>query len=457
MSNPRALPPVHKLLTDPRIGAWVGKSGHQVVTDTIRKILDGCRQQFEEGKTPSVDPQSLIEQTVHLLENQSVGHFRTVINATGIILHTNLGRSPLAEIAARAAYDAGRNYTNLELDLETGLRSSRQGPLRELICQLTGAESATVVNNCAAATILVLRSLALGREVIVSRGQLIEIGGSFRLPDIMSTSGATLREVGTTNITRLSDYENAVGPQTAALMRVHTSNFRVKGFTEETSLLELIELGKKQNLPVIDDAGSGALHDPSPYGLTGEPIPQEAIRLGADLTLFSGDKLLGGPQAGIIAGKKQWIHKIEKDPFMRAVRCDKMTLAALEKTLRLHLDPDLARREIPILAMLSQSQESLKAKAETLAAKLTARGISFELTADHAFVGGGTLPEEKLPTWVVRLGKGPNPQQWAKRLRTGSPAVMARIDQDQIIIDPRTVLKDQMDDLVGAIVATKPA
>lgn len=275
MSNQRALPPVHKLLADPRISAWVSKSGHQVVTATIRKILEGCRQQFEEGKTPSVDLESLIEQTVHHLENQSVGHFRKVINATGIILHTNLGRSPLAEIAARAAYDTGRNYTNLELDLETGLRSSRQGPLRDLLCQLTGAESATVVNNCAAATILVLRSLALGREVIVSRGQLIEIGGSFRLPDIMSTSGATLREVGTTNITRLSDYENAVGPQTAALMRVHTSNFRVKGFTEETSLLELIELGKRLNLPVIDDAGSGAIHDPSPYGLAGEPIPRK--------------------------------------------------------------------------------------------------------------------------------------------------------------------------------------
>lgn len=457
MSNPRALPPVHKLLADPRIGAWVSKLGQQVVTANIRKILEGCRQQFEQGKTPCVDLDSLVEQAVHHLENQSVGHFRKVINATGIILHTNLGRSPLAEIAARAAYDAGRNYTNLELDLETGSRSSRQGPLRDLLCQLTGAESATVVNNCAAATILVLRSLALGREVIVSRGQLIEIGGSFRLPDIMSTSGATLREVGTTNITRISDYENAVGPQTAALMRVHTSNFRVKGFTEETSLLELIELGKKLTLPVIDDAGSGAIHDPSPYGLTGEPIPQEAIRLGADLTLFSGDKLLGGPQAGIIAGKKQWIQKIEKDPFMRAVRCDKMTLAALEKTLRLHLDPDLARREIPILAMLSESQESLKAKAETLAAKLTAKSITFDLAADHAFVGGGTLPEEKLPTWVLRLGKGPNPQQWAKRLRTGTPAVMARIDQDQIIIDPRTVLKDQMDDLVQAIVLSRPS
>ncbi len=456
MASLRELPPVHKLLVEPRIASLLYELGQQVVAESCRDVLAHWRQGIQEGTIATVDLDLLTRQIMLKLNQKQIGHFRETINATGIVLHTNLGRAPLAEAAAKAAYEAGRHYLNLELDLDTGERSSRQNPLRKLLCQLTGAESATVVNNCAAATILTLRALALGREVVVSRGQLIEIGGSFRMPEIMATSGAILKEVGATNITRIGDYEKAVGPQTAALMRVHTSNFRVKGFTQDTSLEELVELGNRLQLPVIDDAGSGAIHDPTSYGLAGEPIPQEAIRQGAAVTLFSGDKLLGGPQAGMIAGKKELIQRIEKDPFMRAVRCDKMTLAALERTLQLHLDPEVARREIPVISMLSKTKEELRQKAAGLSEKLMARGLQHDLVEDHAFVGGGTLPEEKLPTWIVRLDQDGSASEWAKRLRTGIPAVLARIERDRILIDTRTVFDEQIDPLVEALIATRP-
>src|SRR5262249_23084750 len=272
--------------------------------------------------------------------------------ATGIVLHTNLGRAPIAEEAARAAYEAARGYLNLELDLETGKRSSRQSAIREWVCRLTGAESATAVNNNAAATVIALRALCQGKEVIISRGQLIEIGGSFRIPEIMGVSGAVLREVGTTNITRLADFEKAIGPNTGALMQVHSSNYRISGLTQSVLLADLVALGRKHGLKVIDDIGSGALVDFSRFGFQDEPLAQASIAAGADLVLFSGDKLLGGPQAGILAGRKEWIQKIEKDPLMRAFRLDKMTLAALEATLRLYLHQEKALAEIPVVHML---------------------------------------------------------------------------------------------------------
>ena len=291
MSALRMLPPVHKLLADPGVAKLIETLGHQVVAEGVRDVVEGLRKEFVEGLRQEITLEEAADLVLGHISRHEVPGIRTVINATGIILHTNLGRSPLAKSAAKAAYEAGRWYLNLEMDLDSGKRSSRQTPLRKLMTRLTGAESATVVNNCAAATILTLRVLAQGKEVILSRGQLIEIGGSFRMPDIMNASGAHLKEIGTTNITRIGDYEKAIGPNTGALMRVHTSNFKVVGFTKEASLAELVELGQKHNLPVIDDAGSGAIHDPSPYGLKGEPIPQEAIRLGAAVTLFSGDKL----------------------------------------------------------------------------------------------------------------------------------------------------------------------
>jgi len=456
MSALRMLPPVHKLLANPGVAKLIETLGHQVVAEGVRDVVEGLRKEFVEGLRQEITLEEAADLVLGHISRHEVPGIRTVINATGIILHTNLGRSPLAKSAAKAAYEAGRGYLNLEMDLDSGKRSSRQTPLRKLITRLTGAESATVVNNCAAATILTLRVLAQGKEVILSRGQLIEIGGSFRMPDIMNASGAHLKEIGTTNITRIGDYEKAIGPNTGALMRVHTSNFKVVGFTKEASLAELVELGQKHNLPVIDDAGSGAIHDPSPYGLKGEPIPQEAIRLGAAVTLFSGDKLLGGPQSGIIAGQRSWIEKLEKDPFMRAFRCDKMTLAALEETLRIHLDPVRARREIPILAMLSTNVADLEIRAKALACLMTERGINAVAGADFAYVGGGTLPDERIPTWTIRIDPKANSinhraDDVAKRLRTGNPSVVARIDQGKVVIDPRTVFYKQEDLLIGAL------
>src|SRR5262249_25318833 len=308
----------------------------------------------------TVTLEAITERVAVRVEAAAAPMLRAVINATGIVLHTNLGRSPIAEPAARAAYDAARGYLNLELDLGTGKRSSRQDPIRDVLCPLLGCESATAVNNCAAATVITLRALAAGKEAIVSRGQLIEIGGSFRIPEIMGVSGATLREVGTTNITRIKDYERAIGPSTGALMRIHHSNYRISGFAEAATLEELVALGRKHNVPVIDDIGSGAMIDFARFGLPGDPVVGESLAIGADLVLFSGDKLLGGPQAGIIIGKKELVQRIEKDPLMRAFRLDKMTLAALEATLRLYRHPDRALAEIPILRMLSLTPNDLR-------------------------------------------------------------------------------------------------
>jgi L-seryl-tRNA(Ser) seleniumtransferase len=400
------------------------------------------------------DPEAVAADVAQRLERESQPRLRSVINATGIILHTNLGRAPIAEEAADAAYEAARGYLNLELDLESGKRSSRQDPIRAWIQKLTGAESATVVNNNAAATVIALRALCQGREVIVSRGQLIEIGGSFRIPEIMAVSGAILREVGTTNITRLGDYEKAIGPSTAALLQVHTSNYRVSGFTESVALADLVTLGKKHNLPVLDDIGSGAMLDFNRFGFDGEPIAKSRIALGADLVLFSGDKLLGGPQAGILAGRVEWIQKIEKDPLMRAFRCDKMTLAALEATLRIYLNEETALRQIPVLQMLSLSQEELKAKADALAERLRAVALpdSVEVAADVAYVGGGSLPDQKMATWVVLVKpRAMSDADFAQRLRLGTPAVMARVKDGKLVLDVRTVLPHQMESLIDAV------
>ena len=379
---------------------------------------------------------------------------RTVINATGIVLHTNLGRAPLAEEAAKAAYEAARGYLNLELDLDTGKRSSRQNPIGDWVCRLTGAESATVVNNNAAATVIALRALCQGKEVIVSRGQLIEIGGSFRIPDIMAVSGAILREVGATNITRLSDYENAITSNTAALLQVHTSNYRISGFTEFVASANLVALGKQHGLKVIDDIGSGALLDFNRFGFTGEPVAKASVAAGVDLVLFSGDKLLGGPQAGILAGKKEWIEQIEKDPLMRAFRCDKMTLAALEATLRIYLNEDAALRDIPVLHLLGLPLEELRKRAEALAERLrTIETLaSVESVEDVAYVGGGSLPDQQMKTWVVEAkSRDVSDVDFAQRLRTGTPAVMARVRDGKVVLDLRTIFPSQVECLIDAI------
>ena len=456
-NNPfRNLPSVHEVLQRPAIQKLGGQHAHDLVVETIRQELTQLRERVSAGDRPDgeVAADAVAARVSERLGVALRAKLRSVINATGIVLHTNLGRAPIADEAARAAYEAARGYLNLELDLETGKRSSRQLAIREWLCRLTGAESATAVNNNAAATVIALRALCQGKEVVLSRGQLIEIGGSFRIPEIMAVSGAVLREVGTTNITRLSDYEKAIGPSTGALMQVHSSNYRISGFTKSVPLADLVGLGKKHSLPVIDDIGSGALIDFSRFGFQGEPVARDSIVAGADLVLFSGDKLLGGPQAGLLAGRKDLVQKIEKDPLMRAFRLDKMTLAALETTLRLYLNEELALREVPGLRMLGMPLDELRKKAESLAAQLRAvDGLaSIHVTEDIAYVGGGSLPDQAMKTWVVEIeASGLSETELAYRLRTGCPALIGRLRENKLVLDVRTILPQQEELLVEAV------
>jgi L-seryl-tRNA(Ser) seleniumtransferase len=454
--NPfRRLPSVHEVLAALAAHPAGGESPHPQAVAAVRAELEALRGRLGRGEPidGATDPAAVASRAAQRLERERRPRLRAVINATGIVLHTNLGRAPLAAEAARAAHDAGAGYLNLELDLETGKRSSRQDALREWVRRLTGAESATAVNNNAAATVIVLRALAAGKEVIVSRGQLIEIGGSFRIPEIMAVSGAVLREVGTTNITRLADYERAVGPNTGALLRVHSSNYRISGFTKTVELADLVALGRKHGLPVIDDVGSGALLDFGRFGFAGEPVARDSVAAGADLVLFSGDKLLGGPQAGVVAGRKEWIQKIEKDPLMRAFRLDKMTLAALEATLRIYLDEQRALQEVPVLRMLGAPPAELRRRAEALAARLRGLpGLTAAVREDVAYVGGGSLPDQTMPAWVVEVeAAGLSDAALALRLRTGTPAVMGRLRGGRLVLDVRTVFPEQEAALVEAM------
>jgi L-seryl-tRNA(Ser) seleniumtransferase len=455
--NPlRNLPAVNDVLQVPAIQALAAEHAHDLIVAAIRGELSDLRVRVGKGAAGDgeASPETVARRVVERLARELRPKLRAVINATGIVLHTNIGRAPIAEEAARAAHEAARGYLNLELDLETGKRSSRQIAIRDWVCRLTGAESATAVNNNAAATVIVLRAIALGKEVVISRGQLVEIGGSFRIPEIMAVSGAILREVGATNITRLSDYEKAVGPSTGALLRVHCSNYRMTGHTESVSLEELVQLGKKTGLPLIDDIGSGALLDFARFGFQGEPVAGHSIAAGADLVLFSGDKLLGGPQAGIIAGRKELIQKIEKDPLMRAFRLDKMTLAALESSLRLYLNEEQALRRVPVLRMLDTPLAELQQRAEALADRLrTLDGVrSAQASEDVAFVGGGSLPDQTMKTWVAEVeAQHLTDADLAHRLRTGAPAVLGRVRDGKLLLDVRTVFPEQEQSLVEAV------
>ncbi|HTU89735.1 MAG TPA: L-seryl-tRNA(Sec) selenium transferase [Gemmataceae bacterium] len=456
-ANPfRDLPSVNDILDAPPVQTLSTLHTHDNIVAAIRAEMEELRRGLAGGESMDgrMDALSVASRVAARLESESQPKLRTVINATGIILHTNLGRSPIAEEAAKAAYEAAHGYLNLELDLDSGKRSSRQIAIREWVCRLTGAESATAVNNNAAATVIVLRTVAMGKEVVISRGQLIEIGGSFRIPDIMGVSGAILHEVGTTNITRLSDYERAIGPNTGALLQVHSSNYRISGFTKAVALTELAALGKKHGLPLIDDIGSGALVDFARFGFQAEPLARASIAAGADLVLFSGDKLLGGPQAGIIAGRKEWIQTIEKDPLMRAFRLDKMTLAALEATLRLYLHEERALREVPVLRLLGTPLEELRQRAERLAEQLRSLAgmASVTATEDVAYAGGGSLPDQSMKSWVVEIEAASlSDAELARRLRLGSPAVMARLRGGKLLLDVRTIFVAQEGPLIEAV------
>jgi L-seryl-tRNA(Ser) seleniumtransferase len=457
MSNPfRQLPAVHEVLATGEAKQLLLRHAPDLVTGAVRAELDALRQRLRDGEVLNgeVDADTVAASVAARLTKELRPKLQAVINATGIILHTNLGRAPIPEAAAEAARQAGRGYLNLELDLATGQRSHRPDAIRDWLKRLTGAESATVVNNNAAATVIALRALALGKEVIVSRGQLVEIGGSFRIPDIMRVSGAILREVGTTNITRIGDYENAITENTAVLLRVHCSNYRIYGHTDTPTLNELVDLGKRRNVLVIDDIGSGALVDFRRWGLQDEPLARDSIATGADLALFSGDKLLGGPQAGILAGKQELIRRIEKDPLMRAFRVDKMTLAALEATLRIYLNESKALQEIPILLMLETPLNTLRERANTLANRLRdLDGLSsIEVQDDQAFVGGGSLPDQNLPTVVVAVqARHLSDAELAHRLRTGQPALMPRVHEGCVLLDLRTIFQEQLDEVFRAL------
>jgi L-seryl-tRNA(Ser) seleniumtransferase len=455
--NPfRNLPSVNDVLEAPPVRGLSPDHTHEAIVATIRQELAEVRKRLAQGESVDglADAASVAARVVERLGRETRPKLRPVINATGILLHTNLGRSPIAEEAAQAAYEAARGYLNLELDLESGKRSSRQIAIREWVCRLTGAESATAVNNNAAATVIALRALCQGKEVVISRGQLIEIGGSFRIPEIMAVSGAVLREVGTTNITRLADYERAIGPSTGALMQVHSSNYRISGFTKSVPLTDLVALGKKRSLPVIDDIGSGALIDFSRFGFHGEPVARQSVVVGADLVLFSGDKLLGGPQAGILAGRKELIQKIEKDPLMRAFRLDKMTLAALEATLRLYLNEERALQAVPGLRMLGTPLAELRQRAEVLAVRLREiEGVgTVKVSEDVAYVGGGSLPDQAMKTCVLEIeARGIGDADLAYRVRTGSPAVVGRLRDGKLVLDVRTIFPQQETPLVEAL------
>jgi L-seryl-tRNA(Ser) seleniumtransferase len=454
----RSLPAVDKLLAALAAEPWAGGVPRAMQKDLVAEFLDICREEIRAGAVTSADSLALPVLTPRLaafVKVRSRPHFTRVLNATGVVIHTNLGRSLLAEEAIEAVVRACRFYSNLEFDLATGRRGSRYSHVEELLCRVTGAEAGLVVNNNASAVLIVLDTLAKGREAVVSRGQLIEIGGSFRIPDVMTKSGATLVEVGTTNRTHLRDYEQAITEATGVLLRVHTSNYRIVGFTKEVGAAELVELGRSRGVPVVEDLGSGSFHDFGPMGFKFEPTVQETVAAGLDVVTFSGDKVLGGPQAGLIVGRKEIIDRIKKNPLNRAVRIDKMTLAALEATLRLYLDMDKARAQIPTLAMITATPAELKTKARRLARLLKKRlpGLAVALKPGMSRVGGGSFPERDLPTTLVACRPAQvHVQALKEALLATDPPLVGRIEEDAFCLDPRTLTPDEFP-LVAAALA----
>ncbi len=449
VQNPlRSLPSVNELLTSPTVKNLVDRASHNTVVAAARRVLDDVRQQVKTATSETSVPTAseLVDRISDWIQQHDRAVLVPVVNGTGVLLHTGLGRAPLCRSAIEAVEQMTRGYCSLEVDVESGQRSQRNQCVESDLLEVTGAEASAVVNNNAAATLLTLSALAQGKEVIVSRGQLVEIGGNFRLPDVMTACGATLREVGTTNKTRISDYEEAINENTAAIMLVHPSNYRVVGFTESVALEDLVRLGNKHQIPVVDDIGSGALIDFTRYRLTDEPHAPTSIKKGADLVLFSGDKLVGGPQAGIICGKRKWVEKLTRHPMMRAMRVDKMTLAALAATLRLYRDDKQAQVNIPLLAMLETSVENLKLRADRLQMQLAPlkHFESLESVATSSTLGGGTLPTQQIDSWGLRVvGKGISPGRLAQSLRNGQPSIFGRVSEDAFWIDLRTVSPEE--------------
>ncbi|OFW81017.1 MAG: L-seryl-tRNA(Sec) selenium transferase [Alicyclobacillus sp. RIFOXYA1_FULL_53_8] len=457
----RSLPAVHRVLALPETQERLGTFPLSAVSKAVSLAVDELRNEWRDE--PSNDswwleqtsPRAVLERAEKIVRAQFSLHLRPVLNLTGVVIHTNLGRAPLSERALAAVTEVARGYSNLEYDLEQGKRGSRHSHIEQRLCALTGAEAALVVNNNAAAVFLVLRELGRGGAGIVSRGQLVEIGGSFRVPEIMRESGVDLVEVGTTNKTKLADYENAIDERIKLILRVHTSNFRILGFTEQPSLKSLADLAHSHDLPLFEDLGSGALFDYAATGIGDDPTIMHSLAAGVDVLSFSGDKLLGGAQAGIIIGKKRYIERLKKNQLARALRVDKMTLAALEATLVSHLDDELARTEVPVVRMLTAPESLMRERGEHLYEQMMAderivRAFTITLTKDESRVGGGALPLESLPSVVLRLSSHHvSVNQLFDDLRMmANPPIVGRITDDELILDVRTLLPGQESILV---------
>lgn len=444
----RNIPAVDRILKNERIETLLSNYSYSLVRECTRNVLNRLRDKILQGYVSEIDEDKIVEEIEESL-NQRYS-LRPVINATGVVIHTNLGRAILPDEAIKHVIEIATSYSNLEYDLEKGQRGKRYAHIVDAIKKITDVSGAVVVNNNAGAVFLCLNTLARDKEVVVSRGELVEIGGSFRVPDVMAQSGAILKEVGTTNKTRLSDYENAINENTAFLLKVHRSNFKIVGFTEEVSIRELSNLGKQKGIPVMVDLGSGCFIDLKKYGFFTEPSVQEVVREGADIVTFSGDKLLGGAQAGFIIGRDDLIEQISKNPLMRALRVDKMTLAALEATLMLYLDEKEAIEKIPTLRMILESPEKIKKRALKILRMLKKEGIDATVKEDVSMPGGGSLPENGIKTYVIAI-KTTQTEEFIKKLRKTEPPVIARIKEDFVIFDVRTLQEKDIPLLVKAI------
>ena len=441
----RQIPKVDDLLRLPALKMLAAEVETSAVTETVRRTLDRLRADI------LVEPstEALCAQISASCRASRLPSLRGVINATGIVLHTNLGRACLSDRALAAAREVSQGYSTLEYDLTAGERGQRYAHVEPLLCRLTGAEAAMVVNNNAAAVLLILSALTAGGEVITSRGELVEIGGSFRMPDVMAACGAVLREVGSTNKTRLSDYANAISEQTRALLKVHTSNYRIVGFTESVSPAALVELGRSRSIPVIEDLGSGCLVDLAPLGLRDEPTVQASVKAGVDVLSFSGDKLLGGPQAGIIVGKRRCIDLLKRHPLARALRVDKLTLAALEATLQAYAD-GTALQEIPVLSMLAQTPEELRQRAESLCRRMGESGVTAEVVSTENPVGGGAVPTQTLHSFAVAVVPRDSAAALEAQLRQRPVPIIVRIAHDRCLLDMRTLFPADLDEILQA-------
>lgn len=451
----RNLPKMDLLINDNEIKSLIDNFGRESVLKELRETLDFYRRAILNEEKSSLPTMEEIETKVkEKLAIKKESSIKRVINATGIVIHTNLGRALLSENSIKAMINVARGYSNLEYNLKEGKRGSRHDHISNILKELTGAEDAVVVNNNAAAVMLVLNELSKNKEVIVSRGELVEIGGSFRVPEIMELSGSFLKEVGTTNRTHLSDYENAIGDNTSLLLKVHSSNFKIIGFTKEVSSEELASLGKKHNIITMEDLGSGILVDLSEEGFSESKTVMDVVKSGIDIITFSGDKLLGGPQAGIIVGKKEYIERLKKNQLMRALRVDKITLAALEATLMEYLNKESVMKEIPTLNMISLTKEELKKKAFELKSMLDSIELdySFSISENTSFVGGGSMPGEEITSYVIEIvSKSLDANEIEKSLREYKTPIISRINKGKVLLDVRTIKEDEYETILKAL------